>query len=210
MWPAFSTEELDKLHPNEREIFDRLYESDWGTSRPAYTTVSVISADASDIVFAISTADDDKPVTFDMSVASGLYGTNPVSPIDATTDITLTSGQYTYNSSAAGSEFKFAFAATDSDGVEGPIKSIEVIIAPAVPTNLAVGTDGVVTFTNSDGAVSHSIEYTVNSGDPVVVVEASGYTIPDIVTDDEVDVKVLATNPGGSSAYSSVVSETIV
>jgi len=202
-------EELAKLNDNEREIFNRLYESDWGTSRPAYTTASVVSADASNIVFAISSADDDVPVTFDYSVASGLYGSNPVAPTSADTDLTLTNGQWTYSSSAAGSQFKFAFAATDSDGVEGPLKSVEVIIAPAVPTGLAVDTSGVVTFTGSDGAASHSIEYVINGGDPVVVVEASGYTIPGVVTDDVVDVRVLATNPGGSSDYSSVVSQTI-
>ena len=198
-----SVEELDKLHPNEREIFDKLYESDWGTSRPAYTTASVVSADASDIVFAISSSDDDNPITFDMSVASGEYGTSPAAPTDATGDITVSGGQWTYGSSAAGSEFKFAFAATDSDGVEGPIKSIEVIIAPATPADLAIGLDGAVTF-SAFGAASFAVTYTVAANDPVTATMVSGAIIPH-TSGEDISATVVATNPGGSSAASAEV-----
>jgi hypothetical protein len=120
------------------------------------------------------------------------------------------------SSIGAGGQFKFAFAATDYESAEGPIKSVEVVIAPAIPTGLAVDAAGIVTFVDAPGAATYSIEYVItpNAGEasaPVVVTDVSGFVVPGtFVEGDVIDIRVLATNPGGSSDYSAEVSITIV
>lgn len=226
-WMLDTGKDMSVLDSNYREALQVAGGSDYGTSRPAITNVSVDSASAGSVVFNISTHDDDVPVTFDMDKsANAAYNTGGAAPTDATTDITVTSGQWTDSSGpAAGQHAKYVFAATDSDSVEGPLTTaIEVVIAPAAISDLAAvdadttgaGTVVDITFTESPGSVSTTLYWMATGGSVQDVIDngtavagaTTGMTV-DALAAGDFDFVLVSTNPGGSTPVASVVTATV-
>lgn len=211
-WMLDEGKDFSSLDENYAEVLRVAGGSDYGTSRPAITNVSVASASAGSVAFNISTYDDDTPVTWDMSKSVNTYPNGAATPSTAETDITVSGGQWTDSSGpAAGEHAKYVFAATDSDGVEGPLAAVEVVIAPAAVTVAGVdGTDGTasVSWTPATGAASETLYWMeVTGGETAQDVVDSGTAIssPDdtgeVVSTGVGDFGfvVVSTNPGGSS-----------
>lgn len=204
-------DQLNQLEENYKDTLDFVYESDFSSSIAAYTNVSVASKSTSEIVFNISSYDNDTPITFDMSKATiAAYPNANSAPTGASTDITLSSGQWTDSAGFnAGDHIKYAFAATDADGVEGPVENIEVILAPAAPTLTGVdGTDSTanVTFTPADGASSSTLYWmAVTGGETAQDIIDGGTAISGYVSGASIATGIgdfgfvmVVSNPGGS------------
>lgn len=212
-WVLDNDVDISGLNAFYQEILRKAGGSDYGTSRPPITNVSVASADASSVVFNLSSYDDDLPISFDVSKDVATYPNTNAVPSSAGTDISLTNGQWEDTSGpGAGEHGLYTFAATDDDGVEGPIASVEVVIAPAAAT-FTPGDDGEegvdIAMTPASGAASETLywlAYTPPASAPTAqeiidggesMAAADGITVP--TGSGDFAMVIVSTNPGGSS-----------
>ena len=190
--------ELEMLHSVDQEVYTQVYNLDTDNDSIPIPIVKMLSADATGATFSVS--------------PEGIWKAGyTIKTWDGTEPVAPTLSEYTPGSEIAyagepGKHVVIAFTVEDLNGVSDPV-SFTKIYAPAVPTGLVVSDTGIVTFTSEGG--NALIEYTVNGGESIVVAENSGYVLPDTVSEDIVRVRVRATNPGGSSDWTSVIEQVI-
>ena len=196
--------ELKLLHSMDQEVYIQVYNLDVDDDSIPYPVVKMLSADATGATFSVSPTGSGIVWKADKEIKTW-DGTAPAVPTPSTS---YTPGTKVGYSGDAGKHVVVAFTVEDSNGVSQPV-SFTKIYAPAVPTGLTVSDKGEISFASSEGAQSYSIEYTVNGGESITVVENSGYVLPDTVSADIVSVRVRSANPGGSSDWSEPEVQTI-
>lgn len=194
--------ELEMLHIGDQEVYTQVYNLDTDSDSIPYPIVKMLGADATGATFSVS------PTGSGIVWKSGYTiktwdGTAPAAP----TLSAYTPGEEITYSGDAGDHVVVAFTVEDSNGVSDPV-SFTKIYAPAVPEITSVSETGLVTFTSPGGA--STIEYTIDEEPAVEVMADSPYQIPGLSNGDVVEVRVKATNPGGSSAWTAVVEQTMV
>ena len=172
--------QFNLLNSDYQDTLSYIYESDFDDTKTAIMRASLYAQTATSATFNISSYDVDTPVTFDMSKNDVVYG-SPVSyPSSAASDIVLTNGRWADTGLTPGHHIKYAFAATDADGGEGSVVTVQVILQPAVPTGGAAATGagaaGTIGLSWADmpGTVTYTYMYKAGTGLSAATISTTG------------------------------------
>ena len=167
-------DQMDDLDDVYKNALNKIYNEDlFGGSLPIVVT-SLFSQTSTTATFNLAVLSP-PPTTFDYDKNSKVWDgiTPPADPASATTDIDpgdISSNKWTDTGPlTAGNHYAYVFDAYDGDG-EGPISSsVEVIMAPAVPTggSAAPGTNPGeldIDWDAMDGTATYTYYYLLGSG----------------------------------------------
>jgi hypothetical protein len=184
-------------------------------------TVSIASKDVgtNSATVSVYSDDPDTPLTWFYSLSDTVnYGATVTSvPSAAATEATVSGGTFSVSDGGftAGTHTKIAVQAHDAeDTAKGELELVDLIYAPAAPTNIAAG-DGTgqteVIWDPMDGAASYNVYYIEDAGGAETAetiissgtqftgtIDPLGTTITGLAAG-TCRVTVTATNPGGTS-----------
>ena len=224
-WLQSDTNQLDRLSDDYKALLNFVHDKDFGdVSAPGAPSITLLSKTATSATFRIAVADSGATkVYMDMDSNEWDGTTIPSASSDPNTDITsqitggLSFGTWVKTSLTAGDHYAFTFSAEDSSGEGVGSANARVILQPPVPASpgAAEGTNSGeldISWDAANGAETYTYMYLEGTGkteEEIITDGTSASTANTSATlaltaDTDYCVIVRATNPGGSSAWTSV------